>query len=135
LLSLLPCLVQRGWKVTFLILTEPDNPLEEYAILLRERGVQTHRILLRTNVDPFCLLAMYRFLKRECFDLVHTHLIHADLYGTLAAKLAGVPHVISTKHNDDAFRTNLFIKMVARLTNRRCARMITISYHMADLAH
>src|SRR5262249_30983548 len=54
---------------------------------------------------------------------------------TLAAKLAGVPHIVSTKHNDDAFRTNLFMKMIARLTNRQCARVITISHHMADFAH
>ena len=134
LLTLLPRLDRHKFNVTFLILTEPDKPLKEYFVLLREKGIKTHQMLVRRDIDPFCLLTIYRFLKKESFDLVHTHLIHADLYGTLAAKLAGIPHIVSTKHNDNAFRTNMFMKALVRIANRRCKRVITISYHLADFA-
>jgi glycosyltransferase involved in cell wall biosynthesis len=66
------------------------------------------------------------------FDLIHTHLIHADLYGSFVARLAGVSHLVSTKHNDDAFRTNAFIKVMTRIANRRCDRIIAISRHLGD---
>lgn len=37
-------------------------------------------------------------IRRERIDLVHTHLYHANLYGRLAAKKAGVP-VVASIHN------------------------------------
>ena len=37
-------------------------------------------------------------------DLVHTHLVHADVYGALAAARARAV-LVSTKHNDDPFRS------------------------------
>ena len=38
------------------------------------------------------------YIKKECFDIVHNYLGKAELIGTLAAKLAGVKYVITTKH-------------------------------------
>jgi glycosyltransferase involved in cell wall biosynthesis len=59
--------------------------------------------------------------------MVHTHLIHADLYGLPAAQRAGVPHAISSRHNDDAFRRQPLIRWLNRRAMDRADRVIAIS--------
>ena len=58
-------------------------------------------------------------------DVVHTHLVHADVYGGLAARLRGT-HLVSTKHNDDPFRVGPF-RFVERGLSRLADRVITIT--------
>ncbi len=52
---------------------------------------------------PFGLTAfreLYRLMRRERPEIVHTHLYGvADVWGRIAAKLAGVPLIFSTEHN------------------------------------
>ncbi len=44
--------------------------------------------------------ALVRIMQRERPDIVHTHLYGvADVWGRLAARIAGVPVIISTEHN------------------------------------
>ena len=45
---------------------------------------------------------MIRAVRAERPDLVHTHLVHADVYGSVAARAARSRHV-STRHNDDRY--------------------------------
>ena len=104
LLTLLPRLDRPKYEVTFLILVEPDKPMDDYIELMEKAGVKTMRMIIRRDIDPFLLFRLWRFIRHGRFDIVHTHLIHGDLYGTLAAKLAGIKKISSTKHNDDAFR-------------------------------
>lgn len=42
-----------------------------------------------------------RLMKRERFDIVHTHLFFANIYGRIAAKMSGVKNIITTLHNPD----------------------------------
>ena len=55
-------------------------------------------------------------------ELVHTHLVHADVYGTLARG----HRLVSTKHNPDPFRTGAF-RFVERALTRRVSYVIAIS--------
>lgn len=48
--------------------------------------------------DIAALLAIYKLIKKEKYDLVHTHLAKAGILGRLAAKLAGAPVIIHTLH-------------------------------------
>jgi glycosyltransferase involved in cell wall biosynthesis len=58
-------------------------------------------------------------------DVVHTHLVHADVYGAIAART-----LVSTKHNDDPFRAGAF-RFVERALARRAARVIAITDALA----
>jgi glycosyltransferase involved in cell wall biosynthesis len=127
LLSLLPRLDRSRYEITFMILTEPDKPLNDYFQMLEENGVKTKRLIIRRDIDPLCLWEIYQFIRRNRFDIVHTHLIHADLYGTLAAKIAGVKYTISTKHGYNEFRYNKLYALLDRTSSYFQNKIITIS--------
>jgi glycosyltransferase involved in cell wall biosynthesis len=43
-------------------------------------------------------VALIRLMRTQRFDIVHTHLIHASVFGLLAAVVAGVPLRVMTRH-------------------------------------
>jgi glycosyltransferase involved in cell wall biosynthesis len=119
LLTLLPALAERGIDAVFVGLDDPAwNPADFYSALT----VPAMRIPAPRDVDPLLLARLLRGLDA---DVVHTHLVHADLYGGVAARLRGA-RVVSTKHNDDPFRTTSF-RYVERGLARLADRVVTIS--------
>lgn len=135
LLTLLPCLNSPAYEITFLILADPRHPVADYCRLLAQRGILTHTIPIRRDADPASFFRIVRYLRTVRPALVHTHLIHGDLYGITAAKLAGIPCIISSKHNDDAFRQHGFLKAVNCALNRNISRVITISDWVREFTH
>jgi glycosyltransferase involved in cell wall biosynthesis len=119
LLTLLPALAERGLEPVFVGLDDPAwNPRDFYDALT----VPAVRLLAPRDVDPLLLAKLVRGLRA---DVVHTHLVHADVYGGLAATLRGTT-LVSTKHNDDPFRTGAF-RFVERGLARLADRVVTIS--------
>jgi glycosyltransferase involved in cell wall biosynthesis len=119
LLTLLPALAERGVEPVFIGLDDPAwSPAEFYAAL----RVPSIRIRSPRDLDPLLLGRLVRDLRA---DVVHTHLVHADVYGGIAAKLRG-EHVVSTKHNDDPFRAGPF-RFVERGMTRLADRVIAIT--------
>ncbi len=127
LLALLPALRAHGVDARLWVLVEPDHPLDEYVARASELGVPTERLTIRCDLDPALLWRLVRRLRGERPDILHTHLIHADLYGVVAARLAGVPRVISSRHNDDRFRYRLPVRLLNRALWRRIDAGIAIS--------
>ncbi len=120
LLTLLPALAERGVEPVFLGLDDPGWPVEPF---YRELGVESVRLGCPRDLDPGLLRRVRRELAQLRPDVVHTHLVHGDVYGGLGA---GKVPVVSTKHNDDPFRRGPF-RHVERLLTRRASRVITIS--------
>ncbi|MED1781267.1 glycosyltransferase family 4 protein [Brevibacillus fortis] len=69
---------------------------------LTAKGLTLRRIPIKRKIDPISNLvtiwALYRLMKREKYDVVHVHTPIAAVLGRVAARLAGVPHVIYTAH-------------------------------------
>ena len=114
LLTLLPALRALDVDATFVGLDDLDgwDPQPFYDEL--DRGKV-----------PYVRLGSVRGLGRAIgeADIVHTHLVHADLLGAL---VRGRRLLVSTKHNDDPFRTGPF-RFVERALTSRAARAICIT--------
>jgi glycosyltransferase involved in cell wall biosynthesis len=106
LLSLLPRLRDRGWDVRFLMLHEHEPGAWDFARELTARGIPLDAIPLAADVDPLAFVRLAAYLARKRPTVLHTHLVHADVYGQLAGVVAGVPVRFSTKHGFNEFREN-----------------------------
>ncbi|MDX3851297.1 glycosyltransferase [Streptomyces sp. AK02-01A] len=62
-------------------------------------GVPVTDLAMRGNQDLGALPRLTRHIRRGGYDLVHTHLYRACVYGRFAARLAGVRSVIATEHS------------------------------------
>ncbi|MFJ8434371.1 glycosyltransferase [Kitasatospora sp. NPDC094019] len=78
-----------------LALTNPGT----VAAALRADGVTVHHLGMRGNRDLGALPRLARLVRAGRYDVVHTHLYRAGLYGRLAARLAGVRAVVATEHS------------------------------------
>lgn len=86
-------------KLAFVLLNASGSPLEDF---LRQQGVEVRRINYRGKRDFLpALLKTFAYLIRRRPRIVHAHLLDAQLIGLTAAKLAGVPQRIYTRHNSN----------------------------------
>ncbi|AWE50364.1 glycosyltransferase [Streptomyces nigra] len=67
-------------------------------------GVRVAHLGMGGNRDLEALPRLTRLIRGGGYDLVHTHLYRACLYGRLAARLAGVRAVVATEHSIGATR-------------------------------
>jgi glycosyltransferase involved in cell wall biosynthesis len=120
LLALLPALAERGIEPVVLGLDDPAGEPEPF---YRELEVEQIRVPSPRDLDPALAWRVRHELRRLRPDIVHTHLVHADVYGALGA---GSLPLVSTKHNDDRFRLGPF-RYVERALARRAKRVIAIT--------
>ncbi|OIJ98591.1 glycosyl transferase [Streptomyces sp. MUSC 14] len=62
-------------------------------------GVRVTHLGMTGNRDLAALPRLARVIRRGRYDLVHTHLYRACLYGRIAARAAGVRAVVATEHS------------------------------------
>lgn len=96
LLNQLRYLQEHGFDVTGVSAPGPDVPHLEQA------GIPHIAVPMTRNFTPFADLValsdLERTIKRERFDIVHTHNPKPGLVGQLAARMAGAPVVVNTLH-------------------------------------
>ena len=108
--SSLACLLREGW------LTEH----------LRDLGVRYRIIENNRPYDPAFLARMVRLIRSEKIDLVHAHEFTMNVYGSVAARLAGVP-MIGTIHGKVYFTEKKSRIAAYRLAVAMCSRIIAVS--------
>ena len=122
LLTLLPALGERGVEVRFVGLDDPSRAPDPF---YEHLAAPFERIPAPRDFDPMLAVRIRRAVRRARPDIVHTHLVHADLYGAF-----GGGAVVSTKHNDDPFRTGAY-RFVERALARRASCIIAITESLA----
>lgn len=84
-----------GVECEVMTLSNPGAVARELA----EDGVAVTHLGMRGNRDLPALPRLARLIRRGGFDVVHTHLFRACVYGRIAARLAGVRAVVATEHS------------------------------------
>ncbi len=83
-------------KFTPFLICPESGPFVEK---MMAKGIPTAVVDLAPLFNPFALMRLTWLLKRKHVMILQTHGARANVYGRLAAWLAGVPCVISTVHN------------------------------------
>lgn len=125
LLALLPALRALGIDARFLGLDVPGSDAPRFYATLDELGVPHQSVRCGPDVSIRMARDVVRAVKTQRPDLLHTHLVHADVYGALAARRLRVP-LVSTRHNDDRYLLGPF-RYVDRGFARGASRLIAIS--------
>ena len=134
LLFLLEGLRKRGVDAHLIILVERGQPMDNMVEAAELRGIPVSRLTIRRDYDLLLLWRLRRALRQIKPDIAHTHLIHADLLGFPAARLARVKRVVSSRHNDDAFRFRTRWRRIHRRLWRWLDAGIAISAAMKQFA-
>ncbi|MBH23405.1 MAG: hypothetical protein CMH57_02860 [Myxococcales bacterium] len=91
-------------------LAYPDA--ESFVAPIRRSGLPFHPIAIPRAIEPLAdlkaLAHAWTLIRRERFDIVHTHNAKAGVIGRLAARLAGCPVVIHTNHGLPFFVADRF---------------------------
>ena len=96
LLNQLERIQDDGYEVFAISADGPDVAAVEAA------GIRHFAVPMTRRITPIadlrCLWTLVQIMRREHFDVVHTHTPKAGLLGQLAARIAGVPIVANTLH-------------------------------------
>lgn len=114
LLKLLAGLRARDIDARMILLVEPNNDMESYVQALGQLGIPVQRMTIYRHTDVMLVKRLRDLLRAQKPDIVHTHLIHADLFATLAARWAKVPLIVTSRHDSLGFRYRLLIRLANR---------------------
>ncbi len=131
LLALLPELASRGWDIRFLMLHQHEPGAQDFARALTGRGIPLEALPIRRDVDPAAFGRLAGYLARRRPTILHTHLVHADIYGLPAGALTGVPVRFSTKHGFNEFRERRGFAVADRNVAKLATVHIAISRGLA----
>ena len=110
---------------------QPDSQLTGQ---LRAMGVPVTELNQHTAYDVPALMSLVRYVRRHHIDIIHTHLLAADIMGRMAGWLTGRP-VVSTIHNsrtdldEEPRRRQWMERWTARLMTRR---LVVVSELLRD---
>jgi glycosyltransferase involved in cell wall biosynthesis len=63
------------------------------------RGVRVYDLGMRGNRQFHSIFRLARIMRKGVYNVAHLHLYRACLYGRVAARLAGIPVVVTTEHS------------------------------------
>lgn len=96
LVTMAEVLQSHRFRLTIITLDGRPSPIQDRleALSVPVVHISGHKALF----NPKRLWRIFHFLRRERFDVIHTHLTHANILGTVAGRLAGTP-VVASLHN------------------------------------
>jgi len=98
LVNLATSLKKRGWEVRVVSMLSPQTFTEE----LKEAGIPLSTLNMRRGVaDPRAVFRLVKILREWRPDIVHSHMIHANLLARVTRLFYKIPVLISTAHSID----------------------------------
>ncbi len=119
------------------LLAEPADGVQQDVIYFRDHDLRADAERLAGQVRHVPMAGPWGWTRlpqltaaiaRGRYDVVHTHLLRADMYGALAARMARVPGLVATKHNLEARLEH----PVWRRLHRRTARLPDVTIGISD---
>lgn len=101
-----------------------------FADVIRDAGCTVHQLAPAGRIGR--LRQMIRLFREQRYDVVHTHNTYPHLYGTWAARRAGVPVVLQTRHGQrigHGWRSQFLYRTAARWVDR----IVPVSHDAAEL--
>ncbi len=87
---------RRGWRVGVVSMLPPEALVER----LEAEGVRFASLEMRRKLpNPYKLFRLARLLREWRPEILHCHMVHANLMGRLVRLLVSIPTVVSTAHN------------------------------------
>jgi glycosyltransferase involved in cell wall biosynthesis len=81
---------------------------------IENQGIKVKTIEIKRKISPISdlisLFQLFFYLRKEKFDIVHTHTPKPGLLGQLAAKMAGTPIIVNTIHGFYFNKDSNFLK-------------------------
>jgi glycosyltransferase involved in cell wall biosynthesis len=125
LLTLLPALRERGVDARMLSLGVEESDAPRFYRAVEDAGLPNRIVDCTLDVNPRMARDVIRAVRDERPDLLHTHLVHGDVYGAIASAATRTPYV-SSRHNDDRYLLGPF-RYVDRTFAHGARRLIAIS--------
>ena len=118
---------RRFERILFVSRAPRDRTGGQVVADLRRRGVDVRFLRRRFKYDPLAWWPLFRALRRERVDVLHTHAFGPNAWGSLIGRWAGIPVVIAHEHNW-AFTGRAVRPVIDRELIARCAdAMIVVS--------
>ena len=127
LMVLLPALRALGVDAEVVLLQEPGRPVAQLVRAFLAAGVPTFELAINMDLDPWLVGRLARLVRSRGAHAVHTHGVHADLYGRLCLQGLDGVLLLQTRHNDDRFRRLWIMRLLNQWLARRCVRIVAIS--------
>lgn len=108
------------------ILLSPPAPGPGLEGLLDSR-IEVLRHPVSKSRLPWDLLRLAQLLRARSLDVVHGHMFWANLYGSVAARLAGVPVVVTTEHGENRWKRGWHRRIERRIISPRTDRRFCVS--------
>lgn len=118
----LPLIEAEGFDVTLWSLKAERSLREE----IGHEGERAMSLEGSSRWSPVVLGRLYTGLRRERFDVVHSHLFRANLAARLVGRAAGIRVIINSHHGTDAWR-QAWARGVERATAGLADRIVTCS--------
>jgi glycosyltransferase involved in cell wall biosynthesis len=118
---------ERFDRILFVSRPPRDRTGEQAVADLRRRGVDVRFLRRRFKYDPLAWWPLFRALRRERIDVLHTHAFGQNAWGSLIGRLARVPVVIAHEHNREFAHRTLHPVIDRELIGRCASAMIVVS--------
>lgn len=103
-----------GYDIDFILVGNRGN---EFGLFLQANDFKCNLINLKGWISyPACIKQIYKIIKNNQPDIVHTHLTTANILGLPAAKLAGIKLRVFTKHSGQTGHKDLKLKLYEYIT-------------------